>query len=83
MVKTHTKNFDMALGSLLKSGPFQFQQSKLVLTMDKNVFLAIFSDAFENKLLKHKLNMFRIINIKSISLDAQTKGTLLYMDSYV
>ena len=73
----------MALGSLLKSGPLRFQQSKLVLIIDKNVILAINTDAFEKKLLKHKLNMFKIINIKSISLDAETKGTLLYMDSYV
>ena len=73
----------MALGSLLKSGPLRFQQSKLVLTIDKNVILAINSDAFENKLLKHELNMFKIINIKSISLDAQTKGTLLCIGSNV
>ena len=73
----------MALGSLLKSGPLRFQQSKLALTIDKNVILVIKSDAFENKLLKRKLNMFRIINIKSISLDAQTKGTLLYIYMYV
>ena len=60
MAKTHTINFDMPLGSLLKSVSLRFQQSKLVFTIQNHVIFVTNHDVIENELIKHKFIMFKL-----------------------